>query len=204
MQIRIFASGLLLGAAVTLLGGYAMPQDVEPPSEADMEAMMQEWQALMTPGEAHKRLEPLVGDWTTTTRMYMAGPGSEPMVSEGEAHAHWILDGRFLLQEVKSEMRGVPYTGYGVSGYDSIRNTYVGTWIDSTSNWILTMKGTVDQSGKVFTAYGEMDEPDLGVYGRLVKYVTRIESEDKHVFEVYDLHVGDDYLVFDITYERVK
>ncbi len=203
MKIRIFAGGLLLGAAVTLLGGYAMPQDVEPPSEVDMEAMMQ-WEALMTPGETHKRLDALVGDWTTTTRIYTGGPGSDPMVSEGEAHYNWILGGRFLLQEVKSEMMGIPYTGYGVSGFDNIRNTYVGTWIDSMSTWILTMKGTVDESGKVFTGYGEMDEPDLGVYGRLVKYVTRIESEDRHVFEVFDLHVGEDYKVFDITYERVK
>ena len=99
---------------------------------------------------------------------------------------------------------GMPFTGYSVSGYDNARKIYVGTWIDSMSTWILNSKGTVDQSGKVFTAYGEMDEPALGVYGRLVKYVTRIESEDKRVFEVYDLHAGDDYLVFDITYERVN
>ena len=47
-----------------------------------------------------------------------------------------------------------------------------------------------------------MDEPMLDVIGRTVKYVTRIISEDEHVFSIYDLHAGDDYKVLEITFKR--
>ncbi len=49
-----------------------------------------------------------------------------------------------------------------------------------------------------------MDEPMLGVVGRLVKYVTRIIDDDTHVFEIFDLHADDDYKVIEVTYERKK
>jgi len=29
-----------------------------------------------------------------------------------------------------------------------------------------------------------------------------IVNKDQHILKVYDLHAGDDYLVFDITYTR--
>jgi hypothetical protein len=61
---------------------------------------------------------------------------------------------------------------------------------------------SLDPSGKLFVGYGEMDEPMLDVQDRMVKYVTRIINNDKHVFEIYDLHAGADYKVMEITYER--
>jgi hypothetical protein len=38
----------------------------------------------------------------------------------------------------------------------------------------------------------------------MVKYVTRIIDDDKHVMAMYDLHVGDDYKVMEVTYTRKK
>jgi hypothetical protein len=66
---------------------------------------------------------------------------------------------------------------------------------------LVGMSGMRDPSG-TFTYYGEMDEPMLDVHGRMVKYVSRIVNEDKHVFEIYDLHAGPGYKVVEITYER--
>jgi hypothetical protein len=42
----------------------------------------------------------------------------------------------------------------------------------------------------------------LGVYGRTVKYVTRIINDDKHLLEIYDLHAGDGYKASEIVYTR--
>ena len=44
----------------------------------------------------------------------------------------------------------------------------------------------------------------LDVYGRLVKFEIKIESDDKHVMTIYDLHAADDYKVVEITYSRKK
>ena len=65
----------------------------------------------------------------------------------------------------------------------------------------------MEESGvleKAALVFGQMDEPMLKVYGRTIKYVTKIVSPDKHVFSIYDLHAGDDYKVIEITYERKK
>jgi hypothetical protein len=67
---------------------------------------------------------------------------------------------------------------------------------------MLTMRGGVDPSGKVFRYYGQMDEPMMDIVGRTVKYVNRIINDDKHVFEIIDLHAGDDYKVIELTYTR--
>jgi hypothetical protein len=110
--------------------------------------------------------------------------------------------GEMMMPGPDGQMQKVPFKGLGLTGDDNCRNMYVATWADNINTHVLTMSGTCDPSGKTFTAYGQMDEPMLDVHGRMVKYVTRIISKDKHVFEIYDLHAGDDYKVLEITYER--
>ena len=56
---------------------------------------------------------------------------------------------------------------------------------------LLTSEGYFDPSGKTLTMYGLMDEPMTGENGKPVKYVTRILSPGKHVFEVHDLAIGE-------------
>jgi len=66
---------------------------------ADQEKMMEVWQELITPGAEHKALDFFVGDWTTKTKMWMAGPGGPPMESEGTVAFKWIMGGRYLCEE---------------------------------------------------------------------------------------------------------
>ena len=49
-----------------------------------------------------------------------------------------------------------------------------------------------------------MDEAMLDIYGRMVKFEIRFESEDKHVLTIYDLAAGDDFKAVEITYTRKK
>jgi len=188
------------------------------PSPEEMKKMqegMKKWMEAMSPGKHHEALEHFVGTWNTTTKMYWGGPGSPAMETKGTSDIRWVLGKRFLREEHHGEMmmpddsgsmemKKVPYEGIGTMGYDKLRNLYVSTWISNMSTGLMTMKGTADPSGKVFRAWGEMDEPMLDVYGRYVKFVTRIISEDKHVFEIIDLHASDDYQVVEITYERKR
>ena len=135
-------------------------------------------------------------------------------MSEGStSKRRWDLGDRFLVEEVKStmmmpdekgEMKSMPFEGLSLLGYDNGRNMFVGTWADSFGTQILTYSGAPNPDGKTFTYYGEMDEPMLDMRGRMVKYVTRVVSKDKHVFEMYDLAAGDNYKVMEITYTRSK
>lgn len=167
-------------------------------------AMMQEYMKIAAPSQHHKRLEPFVGKWTSVSKVYMGGPGSPAMESTGTTERKWVLGGRFLMEEHKGQMMGMPHEGIGYTGYDNYRNVYTGTWMDNMGTHILKFAGTADPAGKVFTYYGEMDEPTMKVVGRTVKYVTKVIDNDKHVFEIVDLHAGENYKVVEVTYSRVK
>jgi len=168
------------------------------------QAAMAEWMKLSQPGEHHKHLNYFVGKWKTKTKMYMGGPGTPAMESQGTSSMKWILGGRFLMEEHHGSMMGQPYEGIGITGYDNFRNLYTSSWQSNMQTNSLTMTGTRYPKTGVFTYYGEMDEPALDVVGRTVKYVTRIVDHDHYTFEIIDLHAGDDYKVIEIEYERVK
>lgn len=178
-----------------------------------MAAMMKKWEAAITPGENHKKLDGLVGEWNTKMKMWMGGPGSTPIVTEGKARIKWILDGRFLREEYETdimmpgptgEMTKKKMKGMGLTGYDNFRHMYTGSWVDNLNTYLLTMSGMMDPAGKTLTFYGQMDEPMMDVYGRTVKYETKIIDDDKHLFSIYDLHAGADYKVLEVEYTRSR
>jgi hypothetical protein len=160
--------------------------------------------AAATPGEAHKKLNNMVGSWETSTSMWMA-PGQPSEVTKGTAEMKWVLDGRFVLQEYHGEMMGRPMSGMGLTGYDNLNKKYVGVWMDNMGTAMSTMSGNFDRSEKVLTLYGTMDEPTTGEYGKYVKYVTRVLDKDKFVFEIHDLSLAEpNTKVVEVTYVRKK
>lgn len=217
----IAATALALAAAVWAAGTTTQsapatrPTTVQavPPSppSPEVQAMTQRWLAAAAPGPRHKELDPFVGAWRATVKTWTGGPGSQPIQTAGTSTVKWVLDGRFLLEEFTGKMivptaggqsKAAAYQGMGLTGYDNTRNLYVSTWADTTSTAILNFAGSRDPAGKVFTFYGQVDDPTVDVHGRTVKTVTRVLSKDKHTLEMYDLHAGDDFKVLEILYER--
>ena len=109
------------------------------PTEAEMQAMMETYKKLATPGEPHKLLASMAGSWTTQTKSWME-PNKPPMESAGTADMKMLLDGRFLQQEFTGDMMGQPYSGIGIDGYDNLRKSYVSTWIDTMGTGIFSWK----------------------------------------------------------------
>ncbi|HUN80710.1 MAG TPA: DUF1579 domain-containing protein [Phycisphaerae bacterium] len=182
------------------------------PDMAQMAEMMKKCEAAGKPGPNHKILDPLVGEWKTKTRMWM-DPSMPPTESEGTASTKWIMDKRFLTEELNAEMvmpdaKGgmskVPFHGLSTTGFDNIKNLYVGTWIDDMGTCILTMSGSYNPTTKTLSTYGKMDDLMMGVYGKMLRYDTKFVSNDKHVFTMYDCHAGPDYKIMEITYTRAK
>lgn len=221
MNIRMLACGIIIGAAASTLITNLISQPVSAalqpdeaagmPSPEEMQEMMAEWMATMQPGPHHEVLNQFIGKWDTTTSVWWGGPGTPASVTHGESESEWVLDGRYVRETSTSEFAIpdgaggetlVPHAGLGLSGYDNIRNLYTGVWLDNMGTQMLTMKGNISPDGKTMTFYGEMDEPMLKVFGRTVKYVVEIESKDRTVFSIYDLHAGDDYKVIEVLYER--
>jgi hypothetical protein len=192
-------------------GAQAGGQQPSPEQAKAMQESMQKWMATLQPGEHHKQLEHFVGSWNTTTKIWWGGPGTPAVETKGRSDVKWVLDKRFIMEEHHGEMpmpdetgamKNVPYKGIGMTGYNNSRNVFESSWTSNLGTEMLTMRGGVDPSGKVFRYYGQMDEPMMDIVGRTVKYVNRIINDDKHVFEIIDLHAGDDYKVIELTYTR--
>jgi hypothetical protein len=201
---KLFSAAALLCVSLVSAGpALAQEKQGEAKMTPDMQEMMKKWMEAATPGEPHKFLDHFIGKWDITTRMWWEGPGKPPAESKGSSEVRWIMEGRFTLEESTGQMMGKPHKGMGITGYDNFKKKYVGYWIDNTSTAMYNIQGSLDQTGKVLTSYGQFDEPMTGELDKLAKFVLRIVSKDKHVFEIYDL-VGspNEFKAVEITYTR--
>ena len=200
---------LVIGILVCVLAGFTVPlsyaqkkknQNKKMPSQ---EEMMARWQAAMTPGDAHKKLEYFTGVWDVEAQAWMNSPDSLPSVSKGTAEYKMILGGRFVQQEFSGEMMQMPFKGIGFTGYDNVKKKYTSFWIDEMSTAMSVMEGSMNAAGTILTLWGKMDEPSTGEKNKDVKYVIHIVDKDTHVFEVYDVKTwGDKKPTLKLTYTR--
>ncbi len=98
----------------------------------DMQAMMEVYKKVGTPGAPHKLLAGLEGTWTTRTKSWME-PGKPPLETTGTCEQKLLLGGRYLQQVYTGDMMGEQFTGINLLGCDNHTGKYVSTWIDSMS-----------------------------------------------------------------------
>ena len=113
-------TGALAGVALTLLlfglapaafsGGDDDGVDLtfKPPAQQEMMKQMERWQATMKPSKWHTLLERFVGDWETTTKIFMAGPDGPAMESQGTMTYSWRVKGKWLESSGKGQHDGDP------------------------------------------------------------------------------------------------
>ena len=167
----------------------------------DFQTVMEVWKKAATPGAPHKLLASRAGSWTAKTRFWMT-PGEPPMESTGTCERKMILGGRFLREEINSEMMGTPFHGIGVTGYDNHAGKYVMDWIDSMGTGIYRFEGTASADGKTITLEGRFDDPAKGP-GRW-HGVTRIVDENTEVAEMHGIYDSGIEEKCETTYTRKK
>jgi hypothetical protein len=185
--------------ALLVLAAPALADDKKP----DLAAMMAAWAKHATPGPEHKKLDPLVGSWTYTGKMWM-DPAAPPEAFTGTTDRKWIFDGRFLQDDTTGNIPNMPpFRGIGFTGYDNTLKKYCGFWIDNMTSSMMTSAGTVDSSGKVFTNSSEGIDAMTGkpYKGR---DVTTIVSPDEHTIVMYKLEGGKEIKVMEMTVKRKK
>jgi hypothetical protein len=140
-------------------------------------------------------------------------PSGPPSESKGHTKSKWVLDGRYIMDEFsgemmmpneKGEMVKTSFKGIGYTGFDNVKNLYVGNWIDSMGTGMYHTTGSFNPLTRTLQMWGQMDDVAMGVYGKIVRYDIKIVSEDQHVFTMYDCHAAPDYKVMEITYTRTK
>lgn len=205
-RARLVTGGVALIVAALFLSTQVVSQEKappQPPGEQDMAEMMAKWKALNAKGPEHEKFKDMVGTWDTETKMWM-GPG-EPSVVNGTAVFRLILHGRYIEQRFKCMMMGEPYEGLGLEGYDRFKKKYVSIWMDSDSTGILMIEGTTDETGKVTTYTGKVDDPMTGQKDKPVKSIAREIDKDHVVFEMYEDKPGaGEFKTMEISYTRRK
>src|SRR5215813_6335859 len=106
-------------ATLALLGvvGRAVLAD-EPKTPPSPEALLKALAEAGKPGPEHKKLEPFVGDWDVTVKLW-TNPGQPPAEAKGTAQRKWIMGGRFVQETVNIECHGKTCEGMGLLGYDN-------------------------------------------------------------------------------------
>jgi uncharacterized protein DUF1579 len=159
---------------------------------------MKRWQEVCKPGENHAKLAAFLGTWDTRTNM-------GGMVTQGTSEAKWLAEGRWLQSEWSGEMMGQKVRGWVTIGYDNFKKKYVVSFVDTFSTTMNLGEGAWDQTGKVLTAYGFIDEPITDEQDKPVKYVWRLLSPDRQIFEVHDLAIGEtNTKVIEVEYTKKK
>jgi hypothetical protein len=190
LWIPAFLSGAV--CASLLLGARAPsvpPGPQDKPGAEDMAAMMAKAAKYTQPGEHHKLLERFLGKWDTASRITMAGENTE--WEKGTSEVTWLMEGRWLQSKGTGSMMGMPVQFFSVMGYDSFKQSYVATSVNSLDTAMSRSEGDMDPGGKALLLYGTIDEYLTGEHDKMVKYVWRLVSDDKVVMEVHDLPIGE-------------
>lgn len=162
-------------------------------------ALMAKAEAAGQPGEAHKALAPLEGNWTVEVQIW-PGPDAEPITSRGTANARFILDGRFIRENFKGEFMGKPYQGFLFIGYDNMTGVYNHVWMDSSNTTMSISTGTASDDWKTFTFTGVSPCPMTGDKEVPFKQVLNIQDDGKRVMKIYQTRDGEEVKVMKITY----
>lgn len=181
----------------------AGPQTFAQDKPMDQQAMMAAMEKARTPGEHHKMLASLAGDWTFVNRMWM-DPSAPPMESTGTASYATILGGRYIQGTYAGQMMGMPFEGIGVTGFDNVTRRFQSSWIDNFGTMLMYMTGTYDPATKAITFLA--DVPDAMAGGALVKVreVIVLVDHDTHRMEWYETRGGKESKTMEITYKRKK
>lgn len=172
--------------AVAVLGASSMAKAQENPK----------------PTAEHTVLAADEGTWDAIIKGYMGDPDAEPMVSKGTEVNKVLPGGLWLLSEFKAD----EFEGRGQFGYDTVKQKYVGSWIDTMSTGLTVLEGTYDAKTKTMTYVGDgVDPATKSKYTQ--KMVTTTKPDGSRVFILYmtsDQTGGKETKFMEITYTKRK
>jgi hypothetical protein len=167
----------------------------------DAEAQAETFARYSMPSAEHKVLDRMAGSWETLTR-YWPAPDAEAVEAKGTSQRRWILDGRFLMEELNGGDLVLPFKGLALYGYDVFEQKHTAAWVDTMNTSILTNLGTYDRTNDVVNFSGQYKDPWTGTKKK-ERGVTRFVSKDKQVLEIHVTEPdGKEFKMLEITYSR--
>ncbi len=163
-----------------------------------------EWMKFTTPGENHKAMNDLTGKFSYTMRWW-AKPDVKAEESKGTSTAKWIMNGRFVQQDVKGKAMGQAFNGMGITGYDNLKEEFQSVWFDDMSTGMMWGSGKMDPAGKTISQTGTTSDPMKGEKNAWYRTDLTVISKNEHKFEMYSKDTaGKEFKAMEIEYKRTK
>ena len=200
MTSKICRCTALLAALALLALPALAAEPQEKPMSAEEKAMMDAMMKAATPGKQHQWLSSLAGKWDFTARFWQ-DPAAPPSESKGSAERSMIMGGRVMAEAVQGDFGGMPFEGYGLTGYDNVTGKWWGTWTDNMSTGVMMSKGSCDDQGTC-TFTGEYADPMSGQM-KTSKMVSKHQG-DSEQHEMFEMRDGKEVKTMELVYARRK
>jgi hypothetical protein len=193
-------------AALALLLGvlFQVTRAEEPKTPPSPEAFLKALAEAGKPGPEHKKLEPFVGKWDFTMKLW-TDPSQPPAELKGTIERKWIMDGRFVQETARGECAktGKTWEGFGLLGYDPGQKKFSLVKACSLCGTISSGLVTCDSSGTRFECVKEECCPLTGekIKGR---DEVVIENKDRIVLNVYKTFGDREVKVGELVSTRQK
>jgi hypothetical protein len=200
LKTAIVATALTL--VLTMLVGLTQAGDKQPPpSPQDLLKALAE---AGKPGPEHKKLQPFVGNWTFTMKVW-TDPSQPPAELKGAIERKWIMDGRFVQETLRGECvkTGKSFEGMGLLGYDSAQKKFTCVKVCGLCGTISSGLITCDSSGNRFECVKEECCP-LTAQKIKGRDEVLIESTDRIMHNVYKTINDREIRVIEIVSTRQK
>src|SRR5262245_40025383 len=196
-RLLLVAIGVV--ALPTLAGAQQSQKqpEVTPEQKAEMDAYMK----AVLPRTPHQALASTAGAYDLKIKHWHQ-PNTLAMEETGTAIRAMALDGRVLVEQFKSSMMGMPYTGHGMTGFDNVTGKYWSTWSDSMSTGLMVSEGSCDDQAKACTFIGTWNDAikKTPVKARMT---IRRTSPTTEIFELYGPGKDDkEFKMMEITYTK--
>jgi Protein of unknown function (DUF1579) len=185
-------------AVVLVLSGPSWADDAK--SIPSPDALLKLLADAGKPGPEHQKLQPLIGDWTFTLKLW-TDPSQSPAELKGTVERKWIMDGRFVQETVKGEANGKSFEGLGLIGYHSGEKKFSTVRACGLCGTISHGYSTFDSAGTKLVCATEECCPLTGQKIKGRDEVT-IESNDRIVTNIYKTIEGKEAKVIEIVYTR--
>ena len=179
--LKATGTATLVAVVLVVRAGLAQAEDAKGPPSPD--ALLKALAEAGKPGAEHQKLQPFVGDWNLTVRVW-TDPSQPPAEAKGTVERKWIMGGRFLQENVKTECHGKTFEGLGLVGYDPGQKKFTAVRVCGLCGTISHGLATCDGSGTKFVCTKEECCPLTG---------QKIQARDEIVVESNDRIVINSY-----------
>lgn len=194
--------GAALALVLTLLVGLTQAGGAKTPPSP--EQLLQALAEAGKPGPEHKKLQPFVGNWTFTMKLW-TDPSQPAAEMKGTTERKWIMDGRFVHETTRGECAktGKSFEGLGLLGYDAGQKKFTRVQVCGLCGTISSGLVTSDSTGARFECVKEECCPltSQKIKGR---DEVLIESNDRIVVNVYKTFNDREVKVAEIVALRQK